>query len=550
MRPMNGPSTPRSASTLSPTRFREQYYLLFRAIAEPTSNNPAAWVSGDFGIGKTSFAKNVGLALHNPAVLGEQFAALFKRQIGDIRVAEIVDRINTQSPREVILFEVTQERDARNTANIAELMYAALLRQLDYAEDFDVAELEIELEAKGTLDQFIAKCEEVHNLDWRLVRKSALRVSLASAVLHALDPTAYATADAWAKYPSMRDASIDAKQVVERTFEIASRRRPGKALVFVIDEVTRDRIEDLQAIVEEFGRVGESLLRAKKIIAPAWIIVTSQQNLAVIGPNVEPSLLQARFRSVELPASDLDEVAAKRVLAKKADAVAILKQRFAENQGSLNAALSLEGTARRTEVTEDEFVSFYPYPPHYIDLCIGIMAGIGPQHHGGGNRTIIKQAYEMLVSDRTTMAAQPIGSLVTLDKVFDLIKGNLSSEQRVDICDVGQRFGGDPQDGGWALRVAKVICLLEFVRDLPRTEANIAACLVDLVGQAAPLAEVQAAVAKLQDAQIIRSTDAGWKLQIERNVKVNLVEQGLALAERILDQNPLRKEMRPNNFCN
>jgi hypothetical protein len=30
--------------------------------------------------------------------------------------------------------------------------------------------------------------------------------------------------------------------------------------------------------------------------------------------------------------------------------------------------------------------------------------------------------------------------------------------------------------------VAKAICLLEFIRDLPRTEANLAAVLVDEVG--------------------------------------------------------------------
>ncbi len=33
--------------------------------------------------------------------------------------------------------------------------------------------------------------------------------------------------------------------------------------------------------------------------------------------------------------------------------------------------------------------------------------------------------------------------------------------------------------------MAKVVCLLEFVRDLPRTEANIAAFLVDEVGRPA-----------------------------------------------------------------
>ena len=133
--------------------------------------------------------------------------------------------------------------------------------------------------------------------------------------------------------------------------------------------------------------------------------------------------------------------------------------------------LRLERTTRRTEISEDDFVQFYPYPPHYIDLCIGIMSGIrlqpgAPRHYGGSNRTIIKQAYEMLVSDRTAMAQKPIGCLVTLDKVFELVEGNLSNEKRTDIFDIGQRFKGDTEDCGWALRVAKAICLLEFVRDL------------------------------------------------------------------------------------
>ena len=180
------------------------------------------------------------------------------------------------------------------------------------------------------------------------------------------------------------------------------------------------------------------------------------------------------------------------MLAKKEEAVPILTKLYAENQGQLNAALRLERTTRKTEISEADFVQFYPYPPHYIDLCIGIMSGIrlqpgAPRHYGGSNRTIIKQAYEMLVSDRTAMARKPVGTLVTLDKVYELVEGNLSSEKRTDIHDIGERFKDDPEDQGWALRVAKVICLLEFVRDLPRTEANIAAFLVDRGRQARPV---------------------------------------------------------------
>ena len=117
-------------------------------------------------------------------------------------------------------------------------------------------------------------------------------------------------------------------------------------------------------------------------------------------------------------------------------------------------ACRLERTTRKSDITEDDFVQFYPYPPHYIDLCIGIMSGIrlqpgAPRHYGGSNRTIIKQAYEMLVSERTALARQPIGALVTLDKVFELVEGNLSSEKQKDISDISQTFKGDADDRGW-----------------------------------------------------------------------------------------------------
>jgi hypothetical protein len=281
----------------------------------------------------------------------------------------------------------------------------------------------------------------------------------------------------------------------------------------------------LRATVEEFGKVGKNLLKARKIPAPCWMVVTSQEKLdevvSALGDDkrIDLAKLQDRFRHrVDLAPSDIREVATKRVLAKKEDAEPVLKKLYAENQGSLNAALRLERSARRTEISEADFAHFYPYAPHYIDLCIGIVSGIrlqpgAPRHYGGSNRTIIKQAYEMLVSERTAMARQPVGTLVTLDKVYELVETNLSQEKKYDIHEIGQRFKNEPEEARWALRVAKVICLLEFLRDLPRTEANIAAFLVDEVGQAAPVERVKEAVKRLHTAQFVRSTEEGWKLQ-------------------------------------
>ena len=406
-------------------------------------------------------------------------------------------------------------------------MYTVLLRELGYAEDSTSPNWRSNSKPRGgsTLHRTLPDPPQAGLDDGP---GGCPEGRPASAILHHLDPATYPSADSWSH--SRREPTITVSKVVERTFELARRRRPGKALVFIIDEVGQhvarsgDKIEDLRATVEEFGKVGKNLLKARKIVAPCWIVVTSQEKLdevvaAIDSKRVELAKLQDRFHyRVDLAPSDIREVATKRVLAKKDAAVPVLKKLYADNQGQLNAALRLERTTRKTEINEEDFVQFYPYPPHYIDLCIGIMSGIrlqpgAPRHYGGSNRTIIKQAYEMLVSDRTAMATKPVGTLVTLDKVYELVEGNLSSEKRSDIHDIGERFKDDPEDQGWALRVAKVVCLLEFLRDLPRTEANIAAFLVDRVGMPAPLAQVKAAVKKLDDAQFIRETEDGWKLQ-------------------------------------
>lgn len=513
---------------------RNQYHELLKAIAEAPSEpheSVGVWVSGFFGSGKSSFAKNLGYALQNRTVLGYKFADLFKQQLEDNRISELLDLINLKTPTEVILFEVAKEADTRKvTQRIAELMYSVLLRELGYAEDFDIAELEIELEAEGRLEEFIATCKSELNKDWATVREGKQKVSRASAILHRLEPMTYPSADSWAHALRNRETSISVRKVVERTFELWGRRRPGKALVFIIDEVGQhvarsgDKIEDLRATIEEFGKVGKNLLNARKIKAPCWIVVTSQEKLdevvaAIDSKRVELAKLQDRFRHrVDLAPSDIREVATKRVLAKKPEARPVLAELYRQNEGQLNSALRLERTSRWNPINEEDFIHFYPYPPHYIELCIGIMSGIrlqpgAPKHYGGSNRTIIKQAYEMLVSDRTAMARQPIGTLVTLDKVFELVEGNLSNEKRTDIHQISERFKNHTDDQGWALRVAKAICLLEFIRDLPRSEANLAAFLVDEVGKPAPLKEIQAAIKRLQDAQFIRNTEEGWKLQ-------------------------------------
>src|SRR5215472_17574608 len=116
---------------------REQYRDLLKAIAEAPSDpheGVGVWVSGFFGSGKSSFAKNLGYALQNRKILGHKFADLFKQQLvkdkpEDTDAVDLLDLINAKIPTGVILFEVAKEADTRKvTQRIAELMYTVLLR--------------------------------------------------------------------------------------------------------------------------------------------------------------------------------------------------------------------------------------------------------------------------------------------------------------------------------------------------------------------------------------------------------------------------------------
>ena len=244
-------------------------------------------MSGFFGSGKSSFAKNLGYALQNRKVLGEDFATSSSSRSTMSGSATCSTLINAQIPTEVILFEVAKEQDTRKvTQRIAELMYTVLLRELGYAEDFDIAELEIELEAEGKLDEFIATCKKLHEQDWRIGPEGgaeALPCQCQSCTSSTRRPTPRRTRGRTPSGTGMR-RSPSARSSSGR-FELVGRRRHGKALVFIIDEVGQhvarsgDKIEDLRATVEEFGKVGKNLLKARKITAPCWIVVTSQEKL-------------------------------------------------------------------------------------------------------------------------------------------------------------------------------------------------------------------------------------------------------------------------------
>jgi hypothetical protein len=485
-----------------------------------TPNKPhegiAVWVSGFFGSGKSSFAKMLGLSIENRTIDGEPASMRFAERTGDEKLQVLLRTIAEKIPTHAVIFDVSTDRGIRSgNQTLTEIMYGLFLQSLGYSKDLDLSELEIALESEGRLGQFESTYLERFKKDWHS-DKALLAFSLgrASEVMHLLEPKTYPVADSWVRGIKQR-ADISPGKLADRTTELMKRRRPGKILLFVVDEVgqfvARDvqKMLDLQAIVQNFGVRG----RGKQ-----WVVVTSQEKLGELvsgldDKKIELARLMDRFPlQVHLEPSDISEVTSRRVLSKNAAAQSLLGNLYDDHRGRLTELTRLTADIRLPEITRDSFVHLYPLLPYQIDLIIQVVSGLRTQggasrHVGGANRTIIKLAQQLLINPAVDLADKPIGDLVRLDQVYDLVEGNIGSEVRAKISDIGNKL-----NHSLAQPVAKVICLLQYVRSVHRSAENIAAALHPSVGADSQLAAVKEALRELDSTHMVRLGDDGYRI--------------------------------------
>ncbi|SMP42894.1 hypothetical protein SAMN06295888_102123 [Desulfonatronum zhilinae] len=543
-----------------PTEFlQEQYARILDAIAAgPASPREGigVWVSGFFGSGKSIFAKILGYTVAARKVGGRTASDIFKLKVNNSRISALLDSINARIPFHAVIFDVSMDRGVRlANERLTEIIYKALLRELGYSEDFDLAELEITLEGDGKLDTFIRRFQEIHGHPWTRRRLLGLALNEASAVLHDMAPETYPTADSYAVSVGNGRADITPNRLAQRAFELAERRRPDHAMIFIIDEVGQyvsrsvDKMLDLQAIVQSLGVEGKNRVEHKRAVSPCWLVVTSQEKLdevvnALDSRKIELARLQDRFRlTVDLKQSDIAEITARRVLEKTPEAKQVLGGLYDANEGRINELGRLERTSRDTSVSRDAFLRLYPYLPYQVELSVDIVAGLrlrrgAHRHVGGSNRTIIKQAQEIMINPRTRLADAPLGDLVTLDKVYELLYlGNLlPSEISREIDDVTRNL----PDNALAQKIAKAIALLEPVKDLPRTAGNLAAVLFPSVTAGSLMGEVEKALVVLERAQVVRNSEDGYKLLTVQ--EKNWETSRNSLAPREAQRNRIKRE--------
>lgn len=474
------------------------------------------WVSGFFGSGKSSFAKNLGLALAKRTVEGTNARDLLNQRLNDSKASALFQKIEELVPTDAVIFDVSTDRGVMGNQTLTEIIYRSFLEHLRYSRDMDIAELEISLEEDGRLDGFLqAYADTYPDKDWDIQKnRPAFALGEASRVMAVLDPATFAEPGSWKEWASKR-ADISPGLLAERCKSLMQRRGDGKTLVFVVDEVgqfvARDvqKMLDLQGIVQSLGRVGRGKM---------WLAVTSQEKLTELvggldGQQVELARLMDRFPlQVHLEPSDISEVTSRRVLAKTAAGAKRLRDLFTSEQGRLATHTRVTADVQLPPLTPDSFADLYPLLPYQVNLIIDVVSGLRTQggasrHVGGANRTIIKLAQQLLVHPEVALGEQEVGALATLDQIYDLVSGNIPTELRQKI----QSIPADV-DHPLAPAVAKAVCLLQFVQNIPATKENLAAALHPAVDAESRLAEVEGALQALVSAHKVREGERGYRI--------------------------------------
>ena len=500
---------------------RKHYRSILDAYAE-TPNKPhegiGVWVSGFFGSGKSSFAKMLGLAIANPTLLGTPAGKRFAERADDSKISVFLAKISEQIPTHAVTFDLSTDTGIKSgNQKLTEIMYRLFLGSLGYAKDLDLSELEIGLEQDGRLAQFEGLYAREFERDWNADKGlTSFSIGRASKVMHLLEPGTFTSADSWMLGAKDRN-DISPNRLAERATELMARRKPGKSLLFVIDEVgqfvARDvqKMEDLRGIIQALGVKG----RGKH-----WLVATSQERLADIvsgldDRQIELARLMDRFpQQVHLEPSDISEVTSRRVLSKNAAAEAVLGALYDTHRARLTESTRITADIRLPELSRQGFVDLYPLLPYQIDLIIQVVSGLRTQggaskHVGGANRTIIKLAQQLLINPAVNLRDAEVGSLARLDHVYDLVEGNIASEVRGKISGIPTAVVNVHP---LAQPVAKAICLLQFVKSVHRTAENIAATLYPAIGADSVLAGVKEAIEQLVGAQLVRQGDDGYRI--------------------------------------
>jgi len=477
---------------------------------------PASWISGFYGSGKSSFAKLLGMALDGAQLDdGTSLADALLRRDDSPRRQELVDAWNTLLQK---IEPIAVVFDVGAVSRDNEHIHSAALRQvqarLGYCSKSSlVARWELKLEQDGQWDDLLAASERTLGKPWQVAKDEEQAEDHFSHLLHVMLPDRYPSPMEWidTHAGTAGNTGTSVEETIKSIAAILAIRAEGKAVFLVVDEVSQyvhqddTRMLALQSFVSELG---------KRLKGHAWVLATGQQKLEDSGNNVHISKLKDRFPKrlrVHLAATNIRDVVHKRLLAKKPDKEATLRELFQTHR----ADLKLHGYSCE-DITEEDFLEVYPMLPGHVDLLLQITSSLrtrstriqGDDH---AIRGLLQLLGELFRSQK--LADRDVGDLVTLDAIFVVQQTALDPDVQTALARIFNHLKF--RDDQPAQQAAKAVALLELIQEQVSTTTDLVAkCLYSKLGLGNQTQTVGAALERLRSENLLGySEKQGYKIQ-------------------------------------
>lgn len=501
----------------------EQFVRLLTALRRELERTggpelPASWVSGFYGSGKSSFAKLLGLALDGRSLPdGTSLASALLAQDHSPRRGEFKQAWDTllEGLQPVaVVFDIGSK--ARDGEHVHSVVVRQVMSRFGYSSTSSaVAEYELNLQLEGRFDEFIKLAAQHFGKPWSELKDTPLAEDRFSEVMHRLNPRQFSSPMAWvdSRAGSAYGSKRSADEAVVAIRNVMDQRCPGRTLFVVVDEVSQyvhdnqDRMLALQSFVSALGQ----RLRGK-----AWLLATGQQKLEESAGNVTSlSKLKDRFPPslrIHLGEANIRDVLHRRLLRKDPAVEPQLRRLFEQHRDEL-ALYAYRGD----EVSDTEFVEFYPLLPGHVDLLLKITSGLRLRStRAQGDSHAIRGLLQLLgdLFREQRFDEQPVGQLVTLDRVYDILHTALNVDVQRTL---GRAFEFcSRQREPLMPRVVKAVALLELLQDEEqKTSAELVArCLYTHLGDPSMQDAVQRALDALVGESLLSvSEKSGYKIQ-------------------------------------
>jgi len=503
-----------------PNGIHEQYVHLLRSVSSELDRPggpdlPNAWISGFYGSGKSSFAKLLGLALDGIALPdGTSLAEALLRRDTAPRSSELREAwsaLRRKIDPVAVVFDIGSV--ARDNEHIHSVVIRQVQKRLGYCStDPLVADFELVLERDDEWTRFEQVAEKTLGEPWEIVKDRAFAEEEFSLVMSAMFPEHYTDPMSWFMSRGGTHARSESPEdAVKAVSDMLRFRRPDATLFLVVDEVSqyvlssKDRVDRLRAFATALG----STLKGR-----AWLLALGQQKL---DEEADQSFLvwaKDRFPPklrVHLAATNIRDVVHKRLLQKKPEAEATLRDLFDKHRPDLKLfAYACDS------VTAEEFVEVYPMLPGHIDLLLQITSALRTRSSRvQGDDQAIRGLLQMLgeLFRGQKLADMPVGHLVTLDQIYEVQHTALDSDVQASMARILNQCSDDAT--GLLIRAAKAVALLELIQDVEPTDAKLVAqCLYDRLDRGSQVSDITEALEELRRRNLLGySEKTGYKIQ-------------------------------------